>query len=194
MHRDTNSSARILQAALKLFSEKGYEGTSTREICAAAGITKPTLYYFFESKEGIHRALLEEAFQDYALVVDAAMSHPGALRERLRVMAELMFQRTLDRPALVRFLFSVVYSVNSPFTHFVQSKHEAMVSRLQKTVADATKTGDIGKGDIGVRMMVLTGALVEAISNHLITGNPKLTRKLAHSIVDTVLDGWQPSE
>ena len=41
---------RILKKALELFSEKGYDATSVREICEAAGITKPTLYYFYGSK------------------------------------------------------------------------------------------------------------------------------------------------
>lgn len=42
-----------MDAALELFSEKGYEAASVREICERAGISRPTLYYFFKSKEGV---------------------------------------------------------------------------------------------------------------------------------------------
>jgi hypothetical protein len=34
--------------------------------------------------------------------------------------------------------------------------------------------------------------MMEAFSDYLAMGHPKLTRKLAHEIVDTVFDGWQP--
>ncbi len=184
-----NSSARILDAALRLFSEHGYEGTSTREICELAGITKPTLYYFFESKEGVYRALVEKAFQEYTSIVESALS-AGTLREKLRRLAEQMFDRTSANPQLGRFLFSIVYSINSPFVQQVQSSHQNLITRVQQAVSTAVKAGEISPGDFEVRATVLNGALVEALSNHLITGTPKLTRKFAHSIIDTVLDGW----
>lgn len=184
-----NSSARILDAALQLFSQHGYEGTSTREICELAGITKPTLYYFFESKEGVYRALVEKAFQEYTSIVESALS-AGTLREKLRRLAQQMFERTSDNPQLGRFLFSIVYSINSPFVQQVQSSHQNLINRVQQAVSAAVKTGEISPGDFEVRATVLNGALVEALSNHLITGTPKLTRKFAHSIIDTVLDGW----
>ncbi|HET8668722.1 MAG TPA: TetR/AcrR family transcriptional regulator [Terriglobales bacterium] len=190
MHNEGNSSARILDAALKLFSQRGYEGTSTREICELAGITKPTLYYFFESKEGVYRALVRTAFEEYEEIVESGLSTPGGLREKLKKVAELEFERTRAKPELVRFVFSLVYSVNSPFVQVVQTFHETMVARLHEAVSHATRAGEFSPGDVNVRMTVLIGALVEAISNYLITGKPRLTRELAHSIIDTVLDGW----
>lgn len=57
-----NSRGDILKCALTLFSQKGYEGTSPNEIAEAAGITKPTLYYFFGDKEGLLDTLLSEYY------------------------------------------------------------------------------------------------------------------------------------
>jgi AcrR family transcriptional regulator len=51
---------RILDAALTLFAEKGYEATSMREIAEQLGITKAALYYHFESKADIVRTMLAE--------------------------------------------------------------------------------------------------------------------------------------
>jgi AcrR family transcriptional regulator len=45
----TNKKDSILQIAMELFLEKGYSATSTNDICAAAKINKPTLYYYFEA-------------------------------------------------------------------------------------------------------------------------------------------------
>ena len=47
----------ILAKALELFSLKGYEGVPVSELTEAAGITKPTLYYYFKSKEGLFDAV-----------------------------------------------------------------------------------------------------------------------------------------
>ena len=49
----------ILTKALELFSAKGYEGVPVSELSEAAGITKPTLYYYFKSKEGLFDAVCQ---------------------------------------------------------------------------------------------------------------------------------------
>ena len=50
----------ILEEALKLFSNNGYEATGVQEICEQAGVTKPTLYHYFGSKQGLLDAVLLE--------------------------------------------------------------------------------------------------------------------------------------
>lgn len=54
----------ILRVALDLFTEKGFEGTSTRDISTALGITKSALYYHFPSKEAIASGLMRRRRQD----------------------------------------------------------------------------------------------------------------------------------
>ncbi len=65
MNNNTNSRNTILQCALKLFGERGYESVGINEITQMAGITKPTLYYFFQSKEGVFKAILEEYYERF---------------------------------------------------------------------------------------------------------------------------------
>ena len=55
---------RLLQSALSLFAEKGYEGTSIREIIEGAGVTRPVLYYYFENKEDLFRRIVESKFNE----------------------------------------------------------------------------------------------------------------------------------
>ena len=49
---------RILDAALKIFSEMGYSGTTMDAVAAEAGLTKPTLYSYFPSKESLFQAMM----------------------------------------------------------------------------------------------------------------------------------------
>ncbi|MCD7818674.1 MAG: TetR/AcrR family transcriptional regulator [Lachnospiraceae bacterium] len=53
---------RILQCANELFYEKGYDAVGVQEIVSLAGLTKPTLYYYFGSKRGLLEALVEDRF------------------------------------------------------------------------------------------------------------------------------------
>ena len=53
-----NSRKEILNCALELFSQRGYEAVSPAEIVEKVGVKKPTLYYFFGSKEGLFEELL----------------------------------------------------------------------------------------------------------------------------------------
>lgn len=57
--KNDNSRETILDCALQLFSSKGYDAVGISEIVDMAGITKPTLYYFFGNKEGLFKELLK---------------------------------------------------------------------------------------------------------------------------------------
>ena len=56
---------RLLTGATELFTRKGYAATTVREIVAAAGVTKPVLYYYFRNKEGIYLELIRGAFAKF---------------------------------------------------------------------------------------------------------------------------------
>lgn len=60
--RSERSRAQILEAALKLFSHRGYGATSVRDIAEAAGLSKGNVYHHFPDKEAIFRALLDQYF------------------------------------------------------------------------------------------------------------------------------------
>ncbi|HEY1928816.1 MAG TPA: CerR family C-terminal domain-containing protein [Caulobacteraceae bacterium] len=54
--RGEETRARIIDAALRVFADEGYARASTRQLAEAAGVTPPALQYYFDSKEGLHRA------------------------------------------------------------------------------------------------------------------------------------------
>lgn len=72
---DMNKRNQILDSALKLFSVKGYDGVGVMEICNAAAVTKPTLYYFFSSKDGLYDALWQEKFEPFQTELQAAADY-----------------------------------------------------------------------------------------------------------------------
>lgn len=76
--RGEETRLRIVEAAIDLFGEYGYESASTRDIAARAGVNTPALQYYFENKEGVYRACAEHiaarAWARLAPVVDQATS------------------------------------------------------------------------------------------------------------------------
>jgi AcrR family transcriptional regulator len=67
---------RIIEAAVELFGEHGFEGASTRDIAARAGVNAPALQYYFENKEGVYRACVEaladEAWKTFGPAIEHA--------------------------------------------------------------------------------------------------------------------------
>ncbi|MGY6409683.1 MAG: TetR family transcriptional regulator C-terminal domain-containing protein [Alkalilacustris sp.] len=61
----TRNRRRILAASLDVFSTHGYGGATLDRIARAAGLSKPNLLYYFESKEAIHRALLADLLETW---------------------------------------------------------------------------------------------------------------------------------
>ena len=55
----------ILAAALDVFSQYGFRGTTLDQVAQAAGLSKPNLLYYFGSKEAIHSELLEQLLEDW---------------------------------------------------------------------------------------------------------------------------------
>ena len=69
--------ARILDVALELFSEHGFEGTTLQQIADRLGLTKAALYYHFRSKDDLVRALVAPAITDLDKLLDAYEREPG---------------------------------------------------------------------------------------------------------------------
>ena len=84
---------RILDAAQALFADRGYDGTTLRQIAAAAGLREPGLYNHFASKQDLYEAVLSRAIspliEAVALKLDQAVGLrdytdlPGAMTDRL---------------------------------------------------------------------------------------------------------------
>jgi len=185
------SNDRILKKALELFSEKGYDATSVREICEAAGITKPTLYHFYGSKEGVYRAIVEGALERFQADMIFALTGEGSLRDRLVRMARGYVDATLREPDLARFIMALIHNPprSAPATDFV-GFYQGILDALARAVDVAVARGEVRAGPTDVRLLVFMGALGEAMHGHLLVGRPVLTPALADTLVDTVLGGW----
>jgi AcrR family transcriptional regulator len=82
--------ATIVEAAGRLFGERGYDSTRLEDIAAAAGVTKPILYRHFDTKQTLYLALLERHRDDLSSFAGAIPAE-GTAPERLRAVLEVWF-------------------------------------------------------------------------------------------------------
>lgn len=95
----------LLEVAIHLFADKGYEGTSVEEIAAEAGVSKPVVYEHFGGKEGAYKAIVEREYAWLGESVAAALDDKGARsREYMERGAMALLDYIDERPDGFRIL------------------------------------------------------------------------------------------
>jgi outer membrane protein len=106
----TDPRRRLLDAGLKLFANRGYAGTSVQDIIVEAGVTKPVLYYYFESKGGLFQALVDQAMDErLRLMREAAPPDKPTVAQLTDIIVALTdFARR--EPDLLRLCFAIAFA------------------------------------------------------------------------------------
>lgn len=113
----------LMQCAKELFYAKGYDAVGVQEIVDRAGLTKPTLYYYFGSKQGLLKTLLETYCEGLRKLVADVLNEQHGIREDLYRLANAyadFFERDREFYMLLMSLFysareNEAYQVVKPF-------------------------------------------------------------------------------
>lgn len=100
----------ILHNALDLFAARGYDAVGVQEIAAAAGVTKPTLYHYFGSKQGLLEELVESNHTRLNIAVQDAASYQGDLTYTLETLAGAFFDFARENPVYYRLQLVLYFS------------------------------------------------------------------------------------
>lgn len=96
----------MLDAALALFSTRGYRNVSMHDIAAKAEFAVGTLYKFFKSKEDLYKALILETSYKFRDTLKEAISAPGSEIDRLRSYVRTKGQLFKGSAAMIRLYFA----------------------------------------------------------------------------------------
>ena len=142
-----NTRGRLLKTGLKLFSKKGYLGTTTKEIAQDAGIAEVTLFRHFPSKE----KLFEEVINNYSFL--------PALKELLPEIEKLPYEdglrmiakNFLNTLALRKNLIRIMHSEIPQYPDKIKEIYHSLIDEVRKTLAsyfaDMQKRGTVRKFD-----------------------------------------------
>src|SRR5688572_239366 len=109
---------KILDAALDLFRERGFEATTIRDVAARAGLSLGSAYYYFTSKEAIVGAYYDYVQDEHRVRSRDAFARGGDLRERLRAALHTKIDIMQDDRQLLRGLFRYGGEPEHPLSWF----------------------------------------------------------------------------
>jgi AcrR family transcriptional regulator len=182
----------ILRAAVSLFSKKGYAGTGVQEILDEVGLSKPTLYYHFESKAGLFRALLNNAYDETYRLMRSAVDAAENMEGKLVAAADALFQFTLANQDLTRLMFATVFANSEEIPPEVlnNSKRRRNQEVVEEVLREGQRTGQIlARYELRDFTHAIFGAVSHRIRTFLLTGEGELTRETAEKIVRLFLEG-----
>jgi AcrR family transcriptional regulator len=100
----------ILQAALRRFAHSGYAAASVQQIVDDAHVSKPALYYYFQDKAGLFRALVDEAHDERYRLMQAAADDSGNLKSQLIEILTSSFDFLQKNRELMRIAFATAFA------------------------------------------------------------------------------------
>lgn len=120
----------ICLAALDLFFARGFEGTTLEAIAEALGYTKPALYYYFESKEALFRAIMLMSLREAAAQIEAIHSQDTTPRAKLRDVIRMY----LDDHFTHRGYFSISHLLTGSRGHILQGPGLGEIESLSRQI------------------------------------------------------------
>ncbi len=181
---------RLLASATELFNRKGYAATTVREIVAAAGVTKPVLYYYFRNKEGIFVDLMREALSQFDALLDVSGREGGSARARVKILAERtlsLFDAHID---VARLIYSIYYGPPQGAPAFdMDAYHLRFQEVVLRMVEDGLRRGEFRKGNAEDMAWAIIGAVNMAMELHLCHPERAFGRDALERVLDIVFAG-----
>lgn len=189
-HPTAEARERLLGAALELFTQRGYAATSVREICLTAGVTKPMLYYYFNSKEGLYLQLMEDSHSRFEAMVADLESIGGSIRQRVIHFCGSVFDTAVQQLPLVKLLYSIYYGTPQGAPPFdIEQYYERMLQVISTLMQAGIVAGEIRPGDVNDMVWAALACMNIAIEEQLCHCNPRLDRDAMTRMLNIVFDG-----
>jgi AcrR family transcriptional regulator len=131
--------ARILEAALRTFRERGFEQATMREIATEAGVAVGAAYYYFDSKDAIVMAFYEQSTARMRTDIEERLDRSRTLEERLRGIIQEKFDCFAPNRKLLGALSAHADPGHplSPFSHDTAAIREQDVGFFERAIDDS---------------------------------------------------------
>jgi AcrR family transcriptional regulator len=172
----------LIEAARRLFVDKGYAETATPDIVAEAGVTRGALYHHFEDKKALFRATLEREAEAVAAHIETVSIPAGSPREALLLGASAYFD-AMAEPGRTRLLLLEAPAVLG-FESVGAIDRENAEGTLKAGLAEL-----LGPGAEADKLQALTDLLSAAFDRAAIAIEKGADRKAYEGAIADLLDG-----
>lgn len=132
---------RLMAAATRLFSERGYDRTSVQEIVEAAGVTKGALYHYFGSKDDLLHEIYGRLLRLQQERLDAYADAAESVEDRLRRAAADVVVTTIDNLDDAKIFFRSMHQLSPEKQKQVRAERRRYHERFRDLVAEGQRTG-----------------------------------------------------
>ncbi|HUW62239.1 MAG TPA: TetR/AcrR family transcriptional regulator [Candidatus Bathyarchaeia archaeon] len=186
----TGTECKLLDSALALFSEKGYKGTTIREIIERAGVTRPVLYYYFKNKEDLFCRIVETSFAELGADLDQIIQTPGSCHAKLTAVMSATFAGAEESVGMVRLLLQAVFASPAEGLRLDMTKMvEGRLDRLARIMQEGLDAGELDGGDAQSLALVFAGIMDMHIMAKIYRPEAVLAPDLADYLVDLFVKG-----
>ncbi len=180
----------LARVAARLFADRGFEATSVREIVEAAGVAKPTLYYHFQSKEGLASALLTVPLTN---LVDTLRHIVKTVKDPIECLEQVIEARYVtfrEDPDRGRFIYSVLFGPpGSNIASELESFRDSLLSWTESAVRRLAEAGLIARDRVDPCCTACRGLIIVSTLDFLYRERP-LGGDLAKRQVQDLLNGF----
>ncbi len=181
---------RLLAAAMELFNRKGYAATTVREIVAAAGVSKPALYYYFRNKEGIYLALMSESLAQFEALLGTSRSDGGTAGAKILRLCDRLLVFLIENIKIARVMYFIYYGPPQGAPYFdCDAFHDKFRDAVRALVQEGRKTGEFRRSDAEDMSWAILGAVNMAIDLELYRPALSLGRKGLARVLTLILTG-----
>lgn len=144
-----NSEERIKAAARKVFHQKGYAGTRTRDIAEEAGINHAMVNYYFRSKEKLFQIVMIETMTYFFQGISAILNkETTSLEQKIEQVVAKYIDLLLEEPELPTFVFNEVRTNPEPFIENSPIYKALQNSVLARQYAEAVARGEVSEPNL----------------------------------------------
>ena len=172
-----------------LFSQRGYDAVGVQEIVDTAGVTKPTLYHYFESKRGLLDALLLREATPFLSSIQQAAFYQGDLVLTLERVCRAYFSAAQEFTAFYRMQLSMYFAPpESDSNQAVRPYANEQIKILSMTFVQAAENHGNLKGRQMTYATGFLGVINSAIGLYLNDGL-ELTDEVVYQTVHQFMHG-----
>ena len=159
--KDTSTEDRIKVAARKVFHQKGYAGTRTRDIAEEAGINHAMLNYYFRSKEKLFGIVMMETMAYFFQGVGTILNDEStSLEEKIERVVANYIDLLLEEPELPTFILNEVRPNPQAFVEQNPIKEALTYSVLTRQYAEAVARGEITEPNLMQAILNVIGLVI----------------------------------
>ncbi len=157
-HDKRDKKDHILDVAEKLFSEFGYDGSSTRHIASEAGVNMAMLNYYFGSKDGLYKATLERRIKNFREQLVNLNEADISSWEKLHRCIDMYVDRVMNNNCFHRIIQrELSLNQRSETTDFITEILLRNVNEVKRIVEEGIKNGTFRKVDIEMTIASIFG-------------------------------------